>query len=119
MLCLLATSACRQDKSAADVPVVTVGVAPDPPIVGTVILEVAAKDASGRPVAGGAVRVEANMTHPGMTPTFADCRETTPGVYRGPLELTMPGDWQLEIEASFPGGAIVRKSLDLPGVRGR
>lgn len=74
-------------------------------------------DAAGAPVSGGTLRLEGNMSHPGMRPSFADCREAEPGRYRGSLDLTMAGDWLVQVDASFPGGRRARRTFPLPGVR--
>jgi hypothetical protein len=113
----LGLGGCRARDAASDV-TLALSTDPDPPAEGTVSVEVRATDAAGRPMTGGTIRVEGNMSHPGMTPTFAECAEAEPGVYRGPLSLSMPGDWVLEVRASFPGGKSARKSFELRHVRG-
>jgi hypothetical protein len=60
--------------------------------------------------------VEGDMTHPGMVPVFGDARETQPGRYEAPLELTMGGDWVLTVTAELAGGGRLRRQVDLPGV---
>jgi len=93
----------------------------DPPVpqVGTAELEVRLVDAAGEPLAGGKVELEANMTHAGMTPTFATLTESSdrPGVYTGDVEFTMSGDWFLLLEAELADGRHIERKLDVPGVR--
>lgn len=71
------------------------------------------------PVTGARVRLEGNMTHPGMVPIFAYAAEAGPGRYEAPLELTMGGDWILTVTATLTDGARVRRRVDLPGVASR
>jgi hypothetical protein len=63
------------------------------------------------------VRVEGNMNHAGMRPSFADLHETEPGRYTGTLRFTMGGDWFLLVQATLPDGNQVEQKIDVPGVR--
>lgn len=93
---------------------------PDPPVAGPSRISLVLVDgASGRPVRGAEVRLEGNMTHPGMQPVFAAAREVSPGTYEAPLELTMGGDWLVLVDAKLPEGGVLHRQLDLPGVRSR
>lgn len=89
---------------------------PSPPVVGTanVSLRLAATD--GRPIEGAKVRLEGNMNHAGMKPTFSDLEEVAPGNYDGTLELTMGGDWFLLVTATTPDGKRLERKIDVPGV---
>jgi hypothetical protein len=71
------------------------------------------------PVRGAALRVDAQMTHPGMAPATADAREAAPGAYSALLDLTMPGDWILLISGTLADGRPVAERIDLPDVRPR
>lgn len=120
--CLIASGCQPPATPAAASPEVEVdwSIAPDPPVAGPVRLTFTLTDAATRqPVPGAAVRLEANMSHPGMQPVFATAREVAPGRYEAPLELTMGGDWFFLIDASLPGGGALRRQVDLPGVRSR
>lgn len=122
--CLLGLAACLAscrpaDAPAAAAPVVTLDwtITPDPPAAGPVRLSLTLTDASGQPVPGAEVRLEGNMSHPGMRPVFASAREVSPGTYEAPLELTMGGDWFLLVDARLPDGGTLHRQVDLPGVR--
>ena len=97
---------------------VTMRVRPDPPVVGAATLDFTIRR-WGHPARGAQVSVEGTMTHPGMTPSFADAREVAPGAYRATLDLTMAGDWVILIDARLPDGATARRELSLRGVRAR
>lgn len=85
--------------------------------VGPVRAVVTLKQAMGRePVVGAKVRVEGDMSHPGMVPIFGDAHETQPGRYEAPLQLTMGGDWILTVKAELAGGGKLQRQIPLPGV---
>ena len=116
-LCLLAM-ACRPAAREGVALDLAWRVIPDPPRVGPVRLELTLTDpATGRPAAGARVRVEANMSHPGMRPVFAVAHEEGAGRYLAPVELSMAGDWFLLLEADLPDARTWRGKIDLPGVR--
>jgi YtkA-like protein len=93
-------------------------VAPDPPATGPAMFSLTLTDtAAGRPVAGAAVRLEGNMSHPGMKPVFGAAREVAPGRYEAPLDFTMAGDWYVLVEATLTDGRTLQRQVDIRGVR--
>ena len=73
---------------------------------------------ASKPVRGARIRLEANMTHAGMTPVFAEATETEePGSYRATLEFTMAGDWVVLFHAALPDGRKIERQWDVKGVR--
>jgi hypothetical protein len=95
-------------------------ITPNPPAAGPVRLSLTLTDVAKRqPVQGAAVRLEGNMSHPGMQPVFGEAREVAPGTYEASLDLTMGGDWFFLVEARLSGGGTLRRQVDLPGVRSR
>jgi hypothetical protein len=74
-------------------------------------------DAAGRPVAGAHLRVEAQMSHPGMAPVLATGTERGEGRYEARLQFTMSGDWIVLIHGSLATGEVVEHRIDLPDVR--
>ena len=90
-------------------------VEPQPPRVGPVTITVRVTQAE-KPVTGGNMRLEGNMTHAGMAPVFAEAREVEPGRYRANMELTMAGDWSLFVSMTLPDGTKVNQSFDIKGV---
>lgn len=90
---------------------------PSPPEVGDVDVLLSLTDASGSPLAGADVRLEGNMNHAGMTPSFADLEEVEPGHYSGTLDFTMGGDWFVLVTAEMPDGTRLERKVDVPGVK--
>ncbi len=113
-------SGCRPQPETAPEIALTLTAAPHPPVVGPVALSLTLTDGTnGRPVSGAAVRLEVNMSHPGMQPVFATAREVEPGRYEAPLELTMGGDWIVLVDATLRDGRALRRQVSLPGVRAK
>ncbi len=103
-----------------DTPEITVAwtVTPDPPRVGPVQVSLTLTE-EGQPVAGAEVRLEGNMSHPGMAPVFSGAREAAPGRYEAPLDLTMAGDWFVLARITLRDGRSLSRTSQLPGVRPR
>jgi len=91
--------------------------APSPPVVGQADVTVKLATASGDPIKGAEVRLEGNMNHAGMKPTFADLAEADGGAYQGSLEFTMGGDWYVLVTATTSDGARIERQIDVPGVK--
>ena len=92
---------------------------PSPPVVGDNHLSLTLADATGAPLKGAEVKVEGNMNHAGMTPSFADLKEVEPGKYAGTLKFTMGGDWFLLVSAKTSDGKAVERKFDVPGVKSK
>jgi hypothetical protein len=85
--------------------------------VGQTTATFAIADAGGKPVVGAHITAEADMSHPGMSPVFADAKESLPGRYQSTLALGMAGDWVVLLHGSLPGGEKLERQFDLKGVR--
>jgi hypothetical protein len=90
---------------------------PSSPAVGPATLTVTLRRSSGNAVAGASVRLEAHMSHPGMTPVIAAASERSPGEYVMPFTFTMPGDWVLLVSATLPDEGRVEKRIEVANVR--
>ena len=91
---------------------------PSPPLAGSdVIAHVTLRDNAKMPVVGAKLRLEGQMSHPGMAPVISDLIERGGGVYDAHLKLTMAGDWTLIVTGELSNGVRITKQLDLPGVR--
>jgi hypothetical protein len=110
-------SGCRSGSSdTADVRV-EMTLNPSPPVVGDADVSLALASANGKPLAGAAVRLEGNMSHAGMKPSFADLEEVEPGRYKGTLTFTMGGDWFVLVSARTKDGRTVHRKFDVRGVK--
>lgn len=67
-------------------------------------------------MAGANLRLEANMSHAGMTPVFAGAEEIEPGRYQAMMELSMAGDWYVVVHVSLPDGRTWDQQFELKGV---
>ena len=67
-------------------------------------------------MSGARIRLDANMSHPGMAPVFADATETEPGRYRGSVELSMAGDWIVVAHVSLANGRKLDHQFEINGV---
>jgi hypothetical protein len=90
---------------------------PQPARVGPATLDIKLSDASARPVKGAKITVEADMTHPGMSPVFAEATEQSPGSYLATLNLNMGGDWVVLTHIRLPDGKKAERQMDVRGVR--
>lgn len=119
VLALTGGLACRRaDTSAPDLRA-ELTLLPTPPLVGESAVTLHLTDAGGAPLAGATVRLEGNMNHAGMKPSFADLKEEAPGRYAGTLNFTMGGDWFVIVTATLSDGRRVERKIDVPGVRVR
>lgn len=98
---------------------VDLSLAPTPAVVGDADISLKITDAAGSPLEGAEVRVEGNMNHAGMKPSFADLKEVEPGQYDGVLKFTMGGDWFLLVTAKTPDGKTMQRKIDVPGVKSK
>ena len=116
LLCLFATCfiSCR-NQSSADVTIAP-EITPQPPRVGQVTITLRVTDASGRPLTGARIKLEANMSHAGMVPVFADVTEFEPAHYRSNMELSMAGDWLVVVHLTLPDGSKVDRQFEIKGV---
>jgi hypothetical protein len=92
-------------------------VTPRPPRVGTATITLSVAGDDGRPLGGAGVKLEGNMSHAGMSPVFAEARESEPGRYRAALEFTMAGDWVVLVHLTLPDGSKVERQFDVKGVQ--
>jgi hypothetical protein len=92
------------------------GISPQPVRIGPAAFNVKLRGATGEPVPGARVNLEADMSHPGMAPVFAVAREGAPGQYQGSLEFAMPGDWVVLIHVTLRDGRKLERQVSVPGV---
>jgi hypothetical protein len=116
VVAVLGTGCTTQPTDATDIQI-EMTLEPSPPMVGNADVAVRLADANGSLLPGAQVRLEGNMNHAGMKPSFADLSEVAPGHYAGTLNFTMSGDWFLLISATTADGMVLERKIDVPGVR--
>jgi hypothetical protein len=92
-------------------------ISPQPPRVGPVTFTFKLADATGKPLTGAHIAIEADMSHAGMSPLFAEAKETEPGRYQAHLEFPMAGDWVILLHVTLPDGKKLERQIDVRGVR--
>ena len=90
---------------------------PNPPHVGSNVFVVKLIKADDVAVTGARVSLEADMSHPGMSPTMSELKEVGAGNYRGELNLAMRGDWVLEFHIVLADGRKVERVVPLRNVK--
>jgi hypothetical protein len=115
----LAVNACRRNADAAPGINVKEQIAPQPVRVGPATVSVELADRLQKPLSQAAIMVEADMSHPGMRPVFAEAKETVPGSYRAPIEFNMAGDWVILLHIKLADGRKIEHQMGLKGVQPR
>ena len=92
-------------------------VVPAPARVGPATLAVTVRDADGNPETGATLRVDAQMSHPGMAAESFTLKELGGGRYAATVQFTMPGDWMFLVQGSLSNGTAVEHRIDVPRVR--
>jgi hypothetical protein len=110
-------TACNKPTESSPVVTIEHEITPQPARVGPATLILRLADASRQPVSGARITLEGNMSHAGMSPVFAQAKETEPGRYQAILDLTMVGDWTILIHVTLEGGQKLERQLDVKGVR--
>jgi YtkA-like len=115
-VCLVLAQACKRQTDSAPDLTLTHEVSPQPPRVGLLTITLRVADPAGRPATGVRIKLEGNMSHPGMTPLFADAKETEPGRYSSTMELSMAGDWYFVVHMTLPDGRQLERQFEIKGV---
>jgi hypothetical protein len=63
------------------------------------------------------IAVEADMSHPGMSPVMGDTKKAEPGLYKCPVNFTMAGDWVILLHITLAGGRKLERQIDIGSVR--
>jgi YtkA-like len=117
LACLVVTTACRRAENTAPGITVKEDITPRPARVGPATVAIDLADSSQNAVSHAAIMVEADMSHPGMSPVFVEAKETTPGRYRAPIEFSMGGDWVVLLHIKLADGRRIERQMDVRGVR--
>ena len=90
---------------------------PQPVRVGPVTVTLRLTDAVGKALTGAHITVEADMSHPGMSPEFAEAKEFEPGRYQAHVEFQMAGDWVILLHITLADGKKLEQQFKVSGVR--
>jgi hypothetical protein len=112
----LAATGCRKASDAAKDISVQETISPQPVRVGEATIGIQLADASAKPISHARIAVEGDMSHPGMSPTFATATETSPGVYTAQLDFNMGGDWVVLSHIVLADGRKLERRIDVSGV---
>jgi YtkA-like len=106
-------------RPAKSAPTITIEhtVLPEPPLVGPATLTLRLADASAKPVSGARIGLEADMSHAGMAPLFAEVKEIEPGQYQAHLSFEMAGDWVILLHVRLAGGQTLEHQFNVASVR--
>ncbi len=84
---------------------------PKPVRVGPVVVCLTLTDAGNHPVTGTQIALEADMSHAGMSPVFAQANEVQPARYESHLSLGMAGDWVILLHGTLPNGEKLERQF--------
>ncbi|MGB6474713.1 MAG: FixH family protein [Candidatus Sulfotelmatobacter sp.] len=114
---ILFMAACARPVEPSAFVAVDYEISPHPAQVGPAVVTLKLADATGKPVTGAHIAVEADMSHAGMSPIFAEAKEAEAGRYQTSLEFPMAGDWVILLHVTLPGGKKLERQIDIRGVR--
>ena len=113
----LLVAACSRPVEAPDLVTIEHEISPEPARVGLATIVFKLADAAGKPITGAHIAIEADMTHAGMSPRFAEAKEEAAGRYNTHLEFQMAGDWVLLLHVRLAGGKKLERQIEVRGVR--
>jgi hypothetical protein len=114
---MLMITACRHSPRREPEISVRMEITPQPVRVGPSAIVIRMSDTAGKPVSRATIEVEADMTHPGMSPVFGEATETAPGLYRSSVRFNMSDDWVVLLHIKLPDGQKVERQMDVRGVQ--
>jgi hypothetical protein len=113
----LFATCCTRPPDSPDSVAIEQTLTPEPARVGPASITLRLSDPGGKPVTGAKIALEADMSHAGMSPEFADAKESEPGRYLAHFEFPMAGDWVVLLHITLPGGKKLERQFDVKGVR--
>jgi hypothetical protein len=113
----LLTAGCSRPVEPPTSVVIEHEISPQPVRVGPATITFRLADSAAKPVSGARIVVEADMSHPGMSPLFAEAKEIEPGCYQTHVQFPMAGDWVILLHVTLSGGKTLERQIDVRGVR--
>jgi YtkA-like len=112
----LHATACHKPRASVPAIAIEHQIAPWPARVGPTAITLKMSNPAGKPVAGAIVKLEGDMSHPGMRPEFGEAPETEAGQYHGALTFSMAGDWVILMHITLPDGRKLERQMEVNGV---
>jgi hypothetical protein len=112
----LAVTGCHRSADPAKDVSVHVNITPQPVHTGMATVTIQLADPAAAPISHAHISVEADMSHPGMAPVFADAAEALPGSYQAHLDFNMGGDWVVLLHIRLADGRKIERQIDVHGV---
>jgi hypothetical protein len=109
-------AACSRPIEAPDLAPIELEISPEPARVGPATITLELGGVAGKPRTGARVAMEADVSHPGMSPLFAGT-EAESGRCRARLAFQMARVWVILLQATLPGGKKRERQIDVRGVR--
>ena len=92
-------------------------VSPQPVRIGPVTITMTISDISAKPVSGAHIKLEGDMSHPGMAPVMGETKEIEAGRYQGVLQLNMAGDWVVLAHVILADGRKFEPQINVSDVQ--
>jgi hypothetical protein len=117
--CFAARDITGCSKSSGSSPAVAMEceISPQPARVGPTTVTLRLGDGADRQITRARVVLEADMSHPGMSPVFGETKEVDPGRYQGRIDFTMAGDWVILLHITLADGQNLERQVDVKGVQ--
>lgn len=112
----IAIIACRRHAAEPKISVQE-QITPQPVKAGPESISITLADEASQPISHATIKVEGDMSHPGMSPVFSEARETQPGKYQAQINFTMGGDWAVLLHIRLPDGRKVERQINVPNVQ--
>jgi YtkA-like len=110
-------SGCSKSSSSSRAVAMQCEISPQPARVGPTTVTLRLADGAARQITRARVVLEADMTHPGMSPVFGETKEVDPGRYQGRIDFTMAGDWVILLHITLADGQNLKRQVDVKGVQ--
>lgn len=115
--CALLMFGCSQRGTTPALVTIEHEISPQPARVGVATITFKLADALGSPITRAKVAVEADMSHAGMSPVFADALEDQPGRYQARVKFEMAGDWILLLHVTLASGQTLERQIGIRAFR--
>jgi len=112
----LFVTGCSRSTTSSRVAAIEGEITPRPARVGPADVTFRLADSAAKAIPGAHITAEADMSHAGMAPVFAEAKEIEPGRYQAHLAFQMAGDWVILLHISLPGGQKAERQIEVRGV---